>query len=197
MKSYESRRFFDQLEKGKEEFLLEIQQDLSSKGLKLPSKNIEKLYTIATQLFMRLWRTDSNRGDHYQQSKQGITYLELLRVYRGISKDFPAGTISLYDAIYDHLVQISISISEQLALKDQKEFEQAITFIEEELHLRFPGSIDDLQGRINSIKTASNKQNAGLKARSKEELKRSTISSLLVPLIRDNIIRSFKADSRF
>lgn len=181
------KTIFREMEINKQIFLGRLTTSLKEEGFTLTQKEVEKIYTVATQLFHRLWWHNSkNRGRRYEKSRQGETYIELLDHYKNL-KNFPPCIKAVYQDLKLKMIEKCFENCKILGINSDNLLYENTSLLQEDLLKRYP-QVERMVVRIIEVKRISS-FSARLK---KYKLKKESIQLIIIPLIWENLIREFK-----
>lgn len=183
--SKERQIFFDKLIENEEQFFIKLSESLDGS---YSSKQTRKIYTIATQLFHRLWWNDSrNRDKRYKNSLAGKSYKDLLVCYEFLN-NFPKCLIGTKELLENKIKLLIHEICQRSEINEDKELKDFKEEITECLEKEYP-TIDSLIVKIEKIKHCSNSSSD--KRLDKKLLKQQSIQLIIFPIIWSNLIREF------
>jgi hypothetical protein len=159
--------------------------------ISLNVKKTRQLYTIATQLFHRLWWDKSRkRKDRYKKSKQGESFADLMAHYKWLN-NFPSCLASLRQDLRGRIALLAHDLVSEIPPSpdiDPIGDAYVVEFVNAGLKDICPATIEELQEEIAGIKLE------GPNPWAKQELKRTSIQKVLIPMIMHNLLRDFKSN---
>ena len=181
-----------ELEKGEVDLLEQIAYEVKQAfGISLSVKEVRRLYTIATQLFHRLWWEKSRKlSNRYAKSRQGESFKDLAVHYKWLNK-FPSCLNSIYQDLRGKIVVLANELLSEIPPfpeVDPAGDAFVIEFVIDGLKDICPATIDDLQREISGIKLN------GPNPWAKQKLKHTSIQRVLIPLIMQNLLRDFRSN---
>jgi hypothetical protein len=181
-----------EFKKGEEALLKQIAEEVKlAFKISLNVKEARRLYTIAAQLFQRLWWDKSRkRKDRYKKSKQGESFADLAAHYKWLN-NFPPCLDSICQDLRGKVALLAHDLLSEIPPSpdiDPIGDAYVVDFVNAGLKDICPATIEDLQREIAGIKLK------GPNPWAKQELKHASIQRVLIPLIMHNLLRNFKSN---
>lgn len=173
----------------KDIFLGRLATTMKEDGFSIGQKEVEKIYTIATQLFHHLWWDKSkNRSKRYACSRNGQSYEQLLSYYKFLNR-FPECLSGLCEELRIKMVERCWEACGMLEIRSMDELKEAQSLIEDYLKELYVAEIERLRTNIIFVKQG----NRHWVAENKRKLKEKSIHVIVIPLLWISLVRDFKS----